>query len=304
MDDKNYTPEKDLGNVPDDVPFDILKIIIKQIETSICKIRCQDGGNGTGFFCIIPFPDKFHQIPVLMTNYHVISKDDLVKNNKIKFTINNDKLSFEITIDDFRKIYTNKAYDVTIIEIKENDNLDMNSFLEIDDQIFNDNPNDIYRGKTIYLIGYPKGGKPKYANGLIKDINENTYDIRHFCRSEPGSSGCPILNLNNNRVIGIHKGAAKKGQNWNLGTLLKEPIKDFKEKNIHNKNYKNNEYNYIKKVEKDCCNNIKDEIIIIYEIQKECKIINVDNNFLEIIKKDMKDWGETVSEKKIFGEIL
>ena len=44
MDDKNYTPEKDLGNVPDDVPFDILKIIIKQIETSICKIRCQDGG--------------------------------------------------------------------------------------------------------------------------------------------------------------------------------------------------------------------------------------------------------------------
>ena len=242
--------KKYLGNVPDDVPFDILKIIIKQIETSICKIRCQDGGNGTGFFCIIPFPDKFHQIPVLMTNHHVISEDDLGKNNKIKFTINNDKLSFEITIDDFRKIYTNKSYDVTIIEIKENDNLDMNSFLEIDDQIFNDNPNDIYRGKTIYLIGYPKGGKPKNANGLIKDINENTYDIRHFCRSEPGSSGCPILNLNNNRVIGIHKGAAKKGQNWNLGTLLKEPIKDFKDKNINNKDNKYNEYNCVKKVEK------------------------------------------------------
>ena len=241
------------------------------------QINCNDRGNDTGFFCKIPFPDKCHQLRVLMTNNHVINKDDLKKDNKINFTINNDKLSFEIIIDEFRKIYTNKDYDITIIEIKENDNLDMNSFLEIDDQIFNDNHNDIYRGKTIYLIGYPKGGKPKYANGLIKDINENTYDIRHFCRSEQGWSGCRILNLNNNRVIGIHKGAAKKGQNWNLGTLLKEPIKDFKEKNIHNKNYKNNEYNYIKKVEKDCCNNIKDEIIIeslefIKEQQKKDKI--------------------------------
>ena len=122
MDDKNYTPEKNLANAPDDVSFDILIIIIKQIEKSICKIRCKDGGNGTGFFCIIPFPDKFHQIPVLMTNNHVISEDDLEKNNKIKFTINNDKLSFEITIDDFRKIYTFSKYlmIVRMIYIEEN----------------------------------------------------------------------------------------------------------------------------------------------------------------------------------------
>ena len=122
----------------------------------------------------------------------------------------------------------------------------MNSFLEIDDQIFKDNINDIYKGKSIYLIGYPRGGKPKYAIGLIKGIDENNYDIRHLCKSNPGSSGCPIINLNNNRVIGIHKGAASKGKNWNLGTLLKEPIKYFKEKN-------NND-------------NI-DEITIIYEIK-------------------------------------
>ena len=60
MNNKNYFPEKGLANFPDDVPFNILKIIIEQIEKSICKIKCKDGGNGNGFFCIIPFPDKFH----------------------------------------------------------------------------------------------------------------------------------------------------------------------------------------------------------------------------------------------------
>ena len=88
MNNKNYIPEKDLENVPDDVPFNILKIIIEQIEKSICKIKCNDGGNGTGFFCIIPFPDKFHLLPVLMTNNHVITEDDIMKVRKIEFTMN------------------------------------------------------------------------------------------------------------------------------------------------------------------------------------------------------------------------
>ena len=237
MDNKNDIPEKDLENVPVEVPINILRIIIEQIEKSICKIKCNDGGNGTGFFCIIPFPDKFHLLPVLMTNNHVISENDIIKNNKIEFTMNNDKLKFEIIINNFRKIYTNE--DMTIIEIKENDNLSMNSFLEIDYQIFKDNPNDIYKGKSIYLISHPKDGISTYSMGLIKDINEDNCEIRHLCKTYPGSSGCPIINLNNSRVIGIHKGAAKKG-NWNLGTLLKEPIKYFQEKYLNNKNINNN----------------------------------------------------------------
>ena len=122
MDTKTYEPEKDLANVPDQVPTNMLKIILEQSEKSICKIKCNDGGNGTGFFCKIPFPDKFHQLPVLMTNNHVISENDIIKDNKIKFTMNNDKLRFEIIIDKLRKIYSNKDYDITIIEIKENDN--------------------------------------------------------------------------------------------------------------------------------------------------------------------------------------
>ena len=241
MDNKNYIPEKNLANIPDEVPNNILKIIIEQNEKSLCKINCNDGGNDIGFFCIIPFPDKFHQLPVLITNNHIITENDIIKKNKIKVTINNDKLKFVIIIDEFRKIYTNKDYDITIIEIKENDNLDMNLFLEIDDQIFKDNINDIYKGKSIYLIGHPKGGISTYSMGIIKDINVDNYKITYLCKTNIGSSGCPIINLNNNRVIGIHKGAGKNGQNWNLGILLKEPINIFKEENLNNKKkYKKN----------------------------------------------------------------
>ena len=162
MENLNYEPEKDLDNVPDSVPINILETIIEQSKKSICKIKCKKGGYGTGFFCIIPFPDKFHQLPVLMTNNHVIDKEGIIKGNKIQFTINNDKINVEIIIDEIRRIYTNEKYDITIIEINENDKLDMNSFLEIDYQIYKDNLNDIYKDKSIYLIGHPKGGESTY----------------------------------------------------------------------------------------------------------------------------------------------
>ena len=218
-----------------------------------------------------------------------------MEGGKIQFTINNDKYSFEIKIDDFRKKYSNKDCDVTIIEIKENDNLDMNSFLEIDDQIFKDSPDDIYRKKSIYLLGHQKGGMPTYAMGIIKDIDEEDYEIRHLCKTNPGSSGCPIINLNNNRVIGIHKGAAKNGQNWNIGILLKEPLKHFKEENLNNIIIKYN----IKENHNEEDKNDFDEITIIYEVKKENKTIGITNEYIEKIKNEL---GEAISENKIFGE--
>ena len=313
MENQNYIPEKDLSNVPDAVPIDILENIIEQSKKTICKIRCKEGGNGTGFFCIIPFPDKLHPLPVLMTNHHIIPKAEIIKGNTINCSINNGKINLEIEFDDYRRVYSNEIFDITIIEIKKNENLDFESFLEIDDKIFKGNPNDNFKGNSIYLIGHPKGGKLTYSMGLIKDINEDNYDIRHLCKSDPGSSGCPIINLNNNKVIGIHKGAAKNNQNWNLGTFLKGPLELFKKEKL---NYQiNNKINYnlnnnIKEVNKEQGNlnknitkiykeenNLDGQINIIYDMNKKHnKISN------ELIKKVKEKWGETISENKIFGE--
>jgi len=92
--------------------------------------------------------------------------------------------------------------------------------------------------------------KSSYSNGVIKRINEDNYNIEHLCSTKPGASGCPIINLNNNRVIGIHKGADIK--NWNVGTFIKDPIIKFyeeikKKENKINKEEKEKELNNSKK---------------------------------------------------------
>ena len=52
------------------------KKILEQMEQSVCKIYKKDGKNETGFFCNIKYENK--EIPVMMTNYHVIN-DNYIK---------------------------------------------------------------------------------------------------------------------------------------------------------------------------------------------------------------------------------
>ena len=96
----------------------------------------------------------------------------------------------------------------------------------------------MYINKSIYIIYYPPVKNTLYSNGIIKKIRNNNYGIINLCPTESGASGSPILNIDNNRVIGIHKGSDLFGNNWNVGTFLKEPIEKFNDlyKNIFNEN--------------------------------------------------------------------
>jgi len=240
----DYIKEKYIPNAPNPITFDILKIILEQKEKSICKIICNNGESGTGFFCSVPFPDKYHLLPVLMTNNHVLEEKDIDCNKKIKFELNDKKISKELMIGKNRRTYTSTEYDITIIEIKNDDGLDLNSFLDIDERIYKDNPNEIFRNTPAYLIYYPLDQNAEYSNYFIDSISEDNYNLYHKCSSKHGSSGSPILNLNNNKVIGIHKGSSKE-INMNLGTLLRKPLEQFyKEKFEDNKEkFKNNNGN-------------------------------------------------------------
>ena len=146
---------------------------------------------------------------VIITNNHILEENDIKQGKIINFSLNNDKLKFNILIDNDRKTYTNKEYDVTIIEIKQIDGLSRYSFLEIDEHLYNGNPNDIYINKTFYLIQYPHGQKVKYATGVIRNISEDNNTIEHLIYTEKGSSGGPLIFLSNHKVIGIHKGNKK-----------------------------------------------------------------------------------------------
>ena len=143
--------------------------------------------------------------------------------------------------------YTNKEYDITIIEIKNTD--DIISFLQLDDTIINniiknENKNELYINKTLYIIQYPNG-KLSVSYGTLETIlNEKKYYFYHKCSTKGGSSGSPILNLDN-KIIGIHRqGFNNNNNDNNKGTFLNFPIKEFIELNYPDYNLRlfNNKY--------------------------------------------------------------
>ena len=90
-----YIPEKEIQNMPKSIPIEIMEILIPKAKSNICKIECNNGGSGTGFFCNIPFGWK-NIMKVLITNNHVLTNNDILIGKKIKFSINNGMIKYEI----------------------------------------------------------------------------------------------------------------------------------------------------------------------------------------------------------------
>jgi V8-like Glu-specific endopeptidase len=227
--------EKDIKTSPEPVSFKGTETILDQMNNSICRIYT-DNGKGTGFFTQIPY--KLKLLPVLITNNHVINKDDILNNKKFSIYLNNDKKIKRIELDNNRLKYTNEKLDITIIEIKDNDKLN-NKYLELDDEIMNyiklnkkediNYLSDIYSNNSIYLINYPEDKNVVVSYGQSPNFSES--EIFHKCITKEGSSGSPILLINNQKLIGIHYGSSKQ-YDFNKGRLLIYSIIEFE--NIKN----------------------------------------------------------------------
>ena len=231
------------SGAPDSIPFEGLAVIKEQKDNNVCKIIKENNLTGTGFLCIIPFPDKLHPLPVLMTCNHVFNDEDIKPGKQIKL-IFKDKIEKILNIDNSRITYTSKEdeFDTTIIEIKNEDNFDINNMLEIDNNIYKDDLNEYYKNKTIYIIHYPNGLNSSYSHHIIKYIKNNK--IFHACATDFGSSGAPILNLQNFKVMGIHNGSVG---NFNKGIVMKEPIDGFNKAILSLKQKKEKELNLFRK---------------------------------------------------------
>ena len=300
--------EKSLNDYPKPIFIEGTEIILNQMKKAICKISTESGSKGTGFFCKIPYPDN--DLKVFITNNHVIDEAYLETQNVIYISINNNPKQIKL---DKKFKYTNKENDVTIVEIKENVD-EIIDFLELDEnKVLVD-----YCGSSIYAIQYPSYNeiqKPAVSYGILKKrLDNNNYDFIHYCSTEHGSSGSPILNLSNYKIIGIHKQTTHKGQ-YNIGVFLHNIIKDFIDK--YNKK-KNQLLGNIKiKTEKEVkieANSI-DKIKIKYKINKSKKIRLFGDKFVENNKKkckivfdkkeeDLVSWKEIDDIKKTFLEII
>ena len=110
--------------------------------------------------------------------------------------------------------------------------------------------------KSIYILHYPNEVL-SVSYGLISDIIDNK-KINHYCNTEEGSFGSPILSLKTFKVIGIHYSGSQNNK-LNYGTFIKFAIDEF---NKYNKYEKNENENGI-------INEIKNEINIIYKTDEE-----------------------------------
>ena len=219
------TNRKEEGLFVDHMPIPIN--IVNKVLKCICKISIRKAKGviyGTGFFMKIDNSKKY-----LLTNNHIISKKNI--NNDIEIEIYNEK-KLKLTLNDrFIKYYENEK-DITIIEIKK------------DDEIYNDiellnydlnykNGYEIYKNVDIFSVEHPLGKSAACASGKI--VNINNYEFDHNIPTDNGSSGCPIILLSNNiniiQVIGIHK-LADYNEKLNCGTFIGEIFnKDFDDNN-------------------------------------------------------------------------
>ena len=266
-----------IENSPRPITIEGTKKILEQMEKCICKIIKKDGNKGTGFFSKINYNKK--EIPIMVTNFHVIDDKYLKENTKIDITMNDDQESRLLKFKD-RIIYTNEEYDITIIEIKEKDNI--NNYMKLDEKYLNDVSEKIY-DKSIYIIQYPLGDEAAVSYGIINALKD--HNIEYNCNTDSGSSGSPIINIINNEIIGIHKEAILN-KRLNRGTLLKFPINDF----IITK-LKNNEI--VNEIEIKV--NIEKE-----EINKEIYFLDntdyIDENKIKHYHDNLKELNETNTE--------
>ena len=218
--------EKHIEKLPRPITINSTECILKQMKNFICRIDLDEKNHGSGFFCKIQF-SKNEVLPVLITCNHIIDDDFLSNNQFLKIFIYQKHINLSL---EKIKYYTDKQYDITILEVKSNE---INNFLELDNDLaiksnikeFND---------SIYIIHYPSSSfnENVVSYGTI-NITKDKIKFEHFCSTEDGSSGSPILDITNNKVIGIHTGASTSFK-INYGSFLNESINNFINENYSN----------------------------------------------------------------------
>ena len=283
---ENTIKEKYLNDSITPISIKGMEKITFQLKNCVCKIRKKDNVKATGFFCKIPYQNN-KLLTVLFTNNHVISQNDLIINNQIEITMNDDNEIRSILIDNSRIFFTDPDLDVTIIEIKPNIDK-INNFLDLDEKIFKEKNlvEALFKKKFGYVLNYPKGENVVASFGQIIQIVDKK--INHSCSTDKGSSGSPILDLDSFKVIGIHYGSSDNFQ-FNKGMFMKNIVfkfNNFMQKGINNKSNINNKIESMKTY--NVSFKISQEIICNKKIEYYTKMRTLLRFFMDTISEILK----------------
>ena len=272
----------------------------RNYKNCFCNIKFNNKSiNVIGFFCKIPFPDKQNLLSVLIINNKILQNDvfTIGKNIHFEFFGDNESINHTLEIDESRKIYTNDI--ITIIEIKKTDKLSIDYFLKIDDELFKDNLNKININQKVLILNI--GSKNKIFSGKIVEINKEKYYFTYTCSTKPIYLGIPIMNMSNNKVLGINI-ESKKDNNLNIGAFIHKPIEDFYKNNYQtNKIYSDKRpssniiyaNNKLLNNSKNIYNkeNLQDENFVVYKekTQENLKKLQNDEIIVESNNKEGKE---------------
>ena len=235
---------------------------------NVCRILKNEIIIGNGFLCNISDETLKKFYPVLITSINILKFYDINNDKEITLQFNNEEC-MSIIINDERKFFKSDKEGIgsLFIEIKKNDGLDIDNFLEIDDLLYKKNELEFdTKEKLIYLIHFlNKGVIPIKTFTIMNHISLYKYKIKDLKSVNECSIGCPIFNCSNLKIIGI----------YNLNNEI----------NLNPRNYLISSINeYINDM-----NNSKNEIIIFLESDlKNCKKIY----FLKNKKYRDKQTGE------------
>ena len=186
------------------ISFEQAKKILEQMENYICKIIIDNDTKGTGFLCKIPLHGDNKLTPVLITNNNVINDNMLARKKDIIIELfcTSSKKQKKLNLSN-RTAYNNKKLGISIIEIVNKDGFKNINMFELDEDMLS-GKTDIFKDKSIYMIH--SNQETLYVSyGKVNDNRKNqSHNFLHTCYAFNGSSGSPILNLENNKIIGIH----------------------------------------------------------------------------------------------------
>ena len=218
-------------------PIDDISNIMKVAKGTVKIELDNDKGVASGFFLKLERNNK--EFYCLMTNAHVITKEMITNQEKIKIKYDNETKEINLELNEKERIifcFMDFSIDITIIEIIPKDGIkDKTYFLNPN----TDNNYEEFIGKNIQIIQFPDGKKlSKSEQKITERFTKIDYMFYHNASTIEGSSGSPIILKDDDKVLGIHKGGIR-GKKKNVGIfigIILDAIKEYK-RNGERKDY-------------------------------------------------------------------
>ena len=211
--------------------------VLGPMKNCLCKIGTYSNTISFGFFCRFGYKNK--RFKILITEY----LGNIMEYHDLHFKIGKKEKSIYLDIN--RLIFYNEKYNITIFEIKDDD--DINYFLEFDNKLLEEENNQQNLEKkinSIYFL-FLKSGEIKFCFGNLKGINDFKMDISFYnfqfeenipffytiseIDEKNKAKAFPILDLKNNKLIG-------KLSSSGSSIFLKFPLMEYLQYYSYNKN--------------------------------------------------------------------